>query len=443
MALGAFFVVAVALSGCGSSVASNAVATVDGNPITLQAYNHWMFIAVKGQSQGASGVPTIVPNDPPNFTSCIAQVHKQIKSFAKTPASTIKNDCNQLFTSLNAQVLDFLVKAYWYQLEARRLHVKLTQKQVMQAFVSAKNQQFKTESQFTTFLSETGQTLNDILFRVRANKLFTLLSARYKAPVTPATIAAYYQGHLSQFGTPENRNLRVVLTKTLAPAVAAQKALNKGQSWATVAKKYSIDPTSKSTGGLLTGVTRGQEETALNNAAFSAPANKIEGPIHGTFGYYVFEVLKITPGTQQTLAQATPLIKQILAGNNQSTEQMALDNIAAKHWKGVTHCRALYYVAKDCGGKPPPTPKTTPTVQTAPQATTTPTTAATGASGTASTPTSAATTPTAAATTPTAAATTPTGSVSGSVSTVTSSTPTATATVPKTTSARSSPKKKK
>ena len=69
-----------------------------------------------------------------------------------------------------------------------------------------------------------------------------------------------------------------------------------------VAKKYSIDNATKNHGGLLTGVTKGQEEKALDTAAFSASLNKIFGPIHGQFGYYVVEVTKITPATQQTLA---------------------------------------------------------------------------------------------------------------------------------------------
>src|ERR1700733_12911423 len=96
-ALGAFFVLAAVLAGCGSSVPTNAVVTVDGNPITLQAYDHWMFIAAKGQSENAPGAPTIVPNDPPNFTNCIKQVRQQIPSLAKTPDSQIQSDCKQLF----------------------------------------------------------------------------------------------------------------------------------------------------------------------------------------------------------------------------------------------------------------------------------------------------------------------------------------------------------
>ena len=49
-ALGAFFVVGVVAAGCGSGVPGNSVADVAGNPITLRAFHHWLFVAAKSQS---------------------------------------------------------------------------------------------------------------------------------------------------------------------------------------------------------------------------------------------------------------------------------------------------------------------------------------------------------------------------------------------------------
>ena len=44
---------------------------------------------------------------------------------------------------------------------------------------------------------------------------------------------------------------------------AAKKALSSGQSWSTVAKKYSTDTATKNSGGLLTGLTKQQADPAL------------------------------------------------------------------------------------------------------------------------------------------------------------------------------------
>jgi foldase protein PrsA len=367
LALGAFFAVAIALSACGSGVPGDSVADVAGNPITTQAFNHWMFVAAKSQSAQSPGAPVIVPNDPPNFEHCVTQVRKQIPSLAKTATTTIRADCKQLFQQYTSQVMDFLIKGYWYQAEAARLGVKVTDAQVQKAFTTAKDQQFPNSAQFQTFLSQTGQTLDDILFRFRINQIFTKLLARHSTAVTPTAISQYYYAHQSQFGTPETRNLRIVLTKTRAQASAAKAALQSGQSWNAVAKKYSIDPTSKNHGGQLTGVAKGQQDAALDKAAFSAQVNKLIGPVKGQFGYYVVEVTKITAPTHQTLAQATPLIHQTLAGQSQSGAQAAIDAQAKKHWLSQTICRSPYATANCSGYKGPKTPTTpSPTPTPAP-----------------------------------------------------------------------------
>ena len=79
---------------------------------------------------------------------------------------------------------------------------------------------------------------------------------RSRTPRSRTTTTA----HKSQFGSAEKLNLRIVLAKTQANAKAAQAALKSGQSWDTVAKKYSIDPTTKNNGGLLTGITANEED---------------------------------------------------------------------------------------------------------------------------------------------------------------------------------------
>ena len=79
LALGAFFVLALLLAACGSSssIPGNAVANVDGTPITKAAFDRWLQISAK--SAAASGAPVVVP-DPPNYTNCIAGLRKQLRA---------------------------------------------------------------------------------------------------------------------------------------------------------------------------------------------------------------------------------------------------------------------------------------------------------------------------------------------------------------------------
>ncbi len=359
-ALGAFFVVAVAVAACGGGVPGNSVADVAGNPISTQAFKHWILVAAKSQAAQSPGSPVIVP-DPPNFNGCLAEVRHDVPSLAKTPDTAIRSDCKQLYTSYSSQVMEFLIQGYWYELEANRDHIKVTDTQVNKAFQAAKKTQFPTAAQFNSFLSQTGQTMQDILFRFRINTIGTKLLAKLTKNVTPSAIQQYYNSHRSQFGSPATRDFKIVLTKTKSQADAAMHALASGQSWAKVVKQYSIDPTTKNTGGVLAHQTKGQADPAFDNAAFSAPLNKLEGPVKGQFGYYVFEVTKITAATQQTLAQATPQIRQTLTGQQSTGAQAALTKLLRQHWLGKTSCRAGYKTTNFCPGYTAPKTSTTTT----------------------------------------------------------------------------------
>ena len=178
-----------------------------------------------------------------------------------------------------------------------------------------------------------------------------------KDKVSDAQIQDFYNKNKDRFAQPERRDLRVVLTKTEAKANQAKKALENGQSWKTVAKQYSIDEASKAQGGKLPAQAKGTLEKQLDAAVFSAKKNKLTGPIKTQFGYYVFDVTKITPASQQSLDQAKATIKQTLQSQNQQKALEAFSKDYADRWKQKTDCRQGY-VIQQCkqGPKATPTP---------------------------------------------------------------------------------------
>ena len=102
---------------------------------------------------------------------------------------------------------------------------------------------------------------------------------------------------------------------------------------------------------------------------FSAKKGEVEGPVKTQFGYYVFEVEKVTKASQQNLNQAKETIRQTLQSQNQ---QKALDkfvNDFRKKWKERTECNEGY-VTQECKGAPDPKPTPQPGApqQPAPQA---------------------------------------------------------------------------
>ena len=391
-ALGAFFVsLALVVSGCGSSVPSNAVATVAGNPITKQAFDHWLYVSVKQQSAQEPGTPALVPNDPPQFTHCIAQIRALSPTYAnqKTyPDAKLRTACQTQFTQLKSSVLGYLIESYWFQAEARKLGVPVTTAQVQKVYAAAKKKQFKTNATFQAYLKETGTTPADLMYEIRFVQTQQHLLKKLSSSVTQSQVTAYYNQHKSSFATPEKRTMRVVLAKNAADAAAAHKALTSGKSWQTVAKRYSQDPQSKNKGGLLSNVTASQQDAALSKVSFSAPTNKLIGPVKAEFGYYVLEVLKVTPGNQKTLAQTQAAIRKTLKSQAQTTAEAAAASRAKKAFMTKTHCSKIYSVSQCAGYKAPKTSTTSSSAATTP-ATSTTAAPSTGSASSSSTTTSA------------------------------------------------------
>jgi foldase protein PrsA len=393
-ALGAFFVaIALLISGCGSSgVPAGAVATVAGNPISKRAINHWMYLVVKSQSAQDPTEPIIVPNDPPGFSTCITEAKAGYPTLKKETDAAVRKTCQSVFTQLSSEVMDFFIKGYWYQAYAHKLGITISKAEITQQLNKEKKEQgIKTNAEFAKFLKQYGYTTADIDWRTLETLALQKLEKRYDTKVTSADIAAYYKAHASSFGTPETRNMRIVLAKTASSAKAALAALKHGQSWKTVAKKYSTDPTTKDNGGLLENVSKGQQDAALSSAAFAAPLNKLVGPVKGSFGYYIVQVIKISPSTQQSLAKATPQIKTTLTTQKQ-TDASAKVNKETKALYGARTLCAKYYSMADCHGYVKPKTTTSSTATTAATGT------ATGGAAT-GTATSGATTPSSSTTT--------------------------------------------
>jgi foldase protein PrsA len=390
-ALGAILVTGLTLTACGGGIPGNAVVSVNGTPITNTTFNHWMAVAANSSSASAAAAgktaPKAVVPDPPTYTACIAHLEatapKPAKGQPKPTAATLKTQCEQQYTALKQQVLGYLISANWVIGEASDQGVKVSDNEVRKQFNQIKSQQFPKEADFQKFLASTGYTVSDVLLRVKLNLLSQKIQAKVsknagKKP-SQQEITAYYEQHKSQYGQPERRNILIILTKTQAQAEKAKKEIESGKSFSSVAKSVSIDPVSKAAGGSLPGVVKGQEEKALDEAVFSAKLNVLGGPIKTPFGYYIYEVKKTLPASQQALAQVQSSIQQqITAQKQQKTLSEFIKNFRKK-WTARTECRSEYSV-QDCKSYKAPKTSPLPSTGTPVPQTSTPTT--TSSSGT-------------------------------------------------------------
>jgi foldase protein PrsA len=383
-ALGAVLFAVIGLAACGGGVPGNAVVAVGGTPITKTTFAHWMSVAASSTAAGSPAGKPPVP-EPPKYTACIAHLQanqpKPAKGVTVPGPAQFKSECETQYKSLLTEVLGFLISSQWVIGEAGALGVKVSDTEVKKRFEQIKTQQFPKPAEFEKFLASSGQTVSDLLLRVKLNLLSSKIQQKIvkaKSNVTQAQITKYYNEHQSRFGVPEKRSVEIILTKTEAAAKKAKREVESSKNFASVAKRVSTDPVSKTNGGLLPEVVKGQEEKSLDTAIFSASKNVLSGPIKTAFGYYVFEVKSVTAGSQQTLAQAQASVKAQLVATAQQGALSKFVKDFKKKWTAKTDCRAGFVVT-DCkqykAPKTPSVPTTAiPQTSTPAQTTTAPTT---------------------------------------------------------------------
>jgi parvulin-like peptidyl-prolyl isomerase len=293
--------------GCGGDggVPGDAVATVDGQAIDQQSFDHRLEVTAK-----INGKP-----------------REQVRD----------------------QVMSELLTGLWIEGEAEDRGISVDSAAVRRDFERQKRLSFPEDADFQRFLKRSGQTEKDILERVRLD----LLSSRIRddatgdPKVTEEQIAAHFERNKASFKQPEQRDLRVVVTPSKAKAAAARAALAGGASWSAVARRHSIDRASRSDGGRMRRVTRAQQDKVLGDAVFGAPMGRLSGPVKAEDGYYVFEVTRVFRARQQTLDEARPTIERLLVSERRRKQLNEFAEEFREKWRSRTECREGY-VTSDC-----------------------------------------------------------------------------------------------
>jgi foldase protein PrsA len=336
-------VVAVLAAGCGGggngSVPSDAVAKVGSTPIpktSLTALINVAFARYRAQKQPVPKVGT------------------------------------PQYSQLRDQAVTFLVQEEELTLEADKLHVSVSQKDLDKRVALIKTTYYKgNEKKLEADLKKGGITLAQLeQYNLKPQLLSEKLNAAVTKSITVSTSEAqkYYDQNKATFTTPETREVRHILVSSKNLADQIETKLKNGGDFATLAKKYSKDTGSAQQGGKLCVAHGGssgacqQTVPPFDKASFSLKTNEISAPVKSVYGYHIIQALgPIKPAHTQSFKEVESQIKSNLA---QQQKQTAWTNWLAK-------------VRKDYAGKVSfqtgyaPATTTTPTISTPTTPTTT------------------------------------------------------------------------
>jgi len=296
-------------------------------------------------SVGSGDVAVI--EDAPSGLSPVTEAkfkHALLQTSAQNQEKSLPKPGDEKYDELREKTLEEMLNSIWIQGQAEEMGVSVTPKEVLAELAKLKKQAFKTEKQYQEFLKEARFTKADVLERVKVQMLTTQIQEQVteEAPQpSKGEIETYYEAaKATQFTTPESRDIRVVKNKDKGKVEAAKAALEKDdsvKSWEKVAKQYSTD-TTKSNGGLQSGVSEEALGEPLGAEVFAAEQGELEGPLTEGKTYVAFEVMKITPEKVQSLDEAKSQISTQLAEQTKQSYFQRFVRDWTGRWTSRTFC---------------------------------------------------------------------------------------------------------
>lgn len=184
--------VLLTLSGCGGS--SESLAHVQGSSatITKPMLNHWMHTMAGGDFRETIGTkgPAGLVSEPANYPECEAAARKVVpRSYTgqlKLSAAQISHKCHQLYRSIKAQALTFLLSVQWSMAEGAEHGIKVSQAELQKEFENRRAQTFPTDADLHRYLEERHWALSDVFYQLKRNILVKRILPAFEAKVKKA-----------------------------------------------------------------------------------------------------------------------------------------------------------------------------------------------------------------------------------------------------------------
>lgn len=125
--------------------------------------------------------------------------------------------------------------------------------------------------------------------------------------VSDEDVQTTYELEKAKYETPEQRELLQLVFTTKEEADAARKALDEGKTFEDLLDERSISPQDASLGTVAKG------DPSVPAGAFEVPEGQVTAPLETPFGWKLFKVVKVTPGSSRSFEEVKEEIRTTLA----------------------------------------------------------------------------------------------------------------------------------
>lgn len=137
--------------------------------------------------------------------------------------------------------------------------------------------------------------------------------------LTDADLEKYYNEHKEEFKRDREIQTRQIVVKTEQEAKEIQARVAKGEDFADLARRYSIDPSAKNTGGDIGYHPRGTLIPEYEAVAFQlTKVGQVSQPVKTQLGYHIIKLEGTKTGTYVPFPEVKDFIRQKLTQAKQA-----------------------------------------------------------------------------------------------------------------------------
>ena len=162
------------------------------------------------------------------------------------------------------------------------------------------------------------ERLNDIREQLLIE---SLLKKKVTTNINPSEqeLKDYYEKNKEKFKTGQEVDTRQILVKTEKEAKEIRAKLDKGEDFADLAKRFSIDPSAKATGGAIGFHAKGTLLPEYEAVAFKlTKVGQISPPVKTQLGYHIIQLQGMKPPAYTPYDEVKEFIKQRIVQEKQN-----------------------------------------------------------------------------------------------------------------------------
>ncbi len=166
-----------------------------------------------------------------------------------------------------------------------------------------------TQADLKSYFEKSKQNFIAPEYRKVALYVLSLEELGKKTKVSEDDIKKTYEARKKSFITPETRTYEQVVFETKEKALEAHKALQNGDKFEDIAKKYGRDKKSEEIGPVT---KKAMADPKLAKAVFDIKEGEATAPVEGTFAITIAKVTKVKAREEKTLEDVRPDLEKQL-----------------------------------------------------------------------------------------------------------------------------------